>query len=100
MEEFYKSLQEKYPKGNEQISAEDQRTLRELNGQLKEASQEYIDDKNITPKTDHGKLRLNLANELRDHAAAVSDILPPEKKAPEIEAPEMKAPELEDSMSM
>ena len=67
---------------------------------MKEASQEYIDDKKITPKTDHGKLRLNLANELRDHAAAVSDILPPEKKAPEIEAPEMKAPELEDSMSM
>lgn len=93
MEEFYKSLQEKYPKGDTQIAPEDQKSLRELNSALKQASQEYINDKKITPKTDHGKLRLNLANELRDLSASVSDMLPPEKEAPEINVPE-------DSMSL
>lgn len=96
LETFYKDLQQKYPTGDKQISAEDMKKLQELNNKMLETSQAYIDDKKITPKTDHGKLRLSLAHDLHDLSATVRDMVIPEKDAPVLEEPEMEAPELKE----
>lgn len=77
---FSKDLKEKYPEDSMEMSQEDRQELTRHYTKLKEVSEAYIDAKKLSPKTEHGKLRLYLANEIHDLAADSCDFLEEEKE--------------------
>lgn len=103
---FSKELRDKYPEEGMKISSEDRQELNRKYTQLKELSQAYIDAKKLSPKTEHGQIRLYLANELRDLAADSCELLGKEAENPQLSEnrspevqnaePKKEEPELED----
>lgn len=97
---FSKDLKEKYPEGSMEMSEEERQELSRQYEKLKEVSEAYIEAKKLSPKTEHGKLRLYLANEIRDLAADNGDFLEEmktsETKALDVEENEMVEPEIQE----
>lgn len=105
---FSMEMMKRYPDADMKISVEDRNKLNELYEKMEQTSQAYIDAKKLSPKTDHGKLRLDLATDLRDLSADSCNLLEPDepqmdapqREEPQKEEPQMEEPEMDDGFSM